>query len=179
MVVKWSMELIPIDLSISGDDPYRADIWYWKAYRTDHAGYADDKHQIYSDISLPKGQRLFSKNGNTFYLLRKGDQGQAAYKGSTPIGYQKDKLPGYILRNPSGSRADVHAKGKWNNGFWSVEFSRKLVTGHDDDIALDVTQNYRFGVSHYEIAGRKTDPHIEIPKFGSGEISEHLVLQFK
>ncbi|MEN8180820.1 MAG: ethylbenzene dehydrogenase-related protein [Pseudomonadota bacterium] len=179
IILKWSMEPLPVDLSLTSEQPYKADIWYWKSYRTGHAGYADDKYQIYSNLPLPKSKRLLSGEGNTFYLIRKGDAGQSAYQGASPIEYQGEETPAYKLRKPSGSRADVRAKGQWNNGFWSVEFSRKLVTGHHDDVALEAGRSYRFGVSRYEIAGRKAESDIENPLFGAGDIGEHLMLQLR
>ncbi|MEN8166695.1 MAG: ethylbenzene dehydrogenase-related protein [Pseudomonadota bacterium] len=179
MVLKWSMEPLPVDLSLTSEQPYKADIWYWKSYRTGHAGYADDKYQIYSDLPLPEGKRLLSGQGSTFYLIRKGDAGQSAYQGASPIEYQGEETPAYKLREPSGSRADIRAKGQWDSGYWSVEFSRKLVTGHADDVALEAGRSYRFGVSRYEIAGRRAEPDIEIPLFGVGDIGENLTLQFR
>ena len=178
-VIKWNMEPLPIDLTVSSDDSYLADLWFWKAHRTDHAGYADDKHQIYTDIPHPKGQQLLSKTGNTFYLVRKGDEGKSAYKGNIPVDYQGDEIGSYAFRQPQGSRADVKAKGVWSEGVWTVEFSRKFDTGHQDDVVLMPGQAYQFGVSRYEIAGRKADSRIEIPLYGAGEISESLTLEFR
>ncbi|MFQ5737575.1 MAG: ethylbenzene dehydrogenase-related protein [Acidobacteriota bacterium] len=37
-----------------------------------------------------------------------------------------DTIPGRVLSIPSGNRASVHTAGKWDNGVWTVEFSRKL-----------------------------------------------------
>ena len=51
-VIKWNMQLSEMDLSLSADEDYKADIWYWKAHRTDRLGYADDKYQIYSSKPL-------------------------------------------------------------------------------------------------------------------------------
>jgi len=41
-------------------------------------------------------------------------------------------IPGYVLRNGEGDRADVKAAGKWDNGVWTVEFKRKN-SGSDND----------------------------------------------
>lgn len=177
-VFKWNMEPFPVDISLSSESQYKADIWYWKSYRTNHAGYADDKYQIYSSTSSAKAHRVLSKTGKTFYLTRKGDKGRAAYKNNIPVDFQGDSVASYDLRQPSGSRADVKAKGHWKSGIWTLEFSRKLKTRQVDDVYLTPGLNYRFGVSRYEIAGRVVNPAIEIPLFGSGEISEHLLLQF-
>lgn len=178
-VFKWNKGLISRDLSLSSDTPYTVDIWYWKSHRTDHAGYADDKYQTYSHIKLPNSQSLVSKDGEIFYLVRKGDEGQAAYKSRLQSNYEKETMPAFDLVQPEGSRADVHAKGRWNDGFWTVEFARQLSTGNTDDVNFDLKQQFQFGVSRYEIAGRKPNPDLEQPYYGSGDIGESLLLRFK
>lgn len=46
-------------------------------------------------------------------------------------------MPGVEIEAlPSGSRADVRAEGKWLNGYWTVELSRKLDTGDRSDISF-------------------------------------------
>lgn len=178
-VIKWSMEPVNVDLSLSGDQPYKADIWYWKAHRTDHAGYADDKNQTYSPVRTPTSHRLFTKTGQLFYLSRQGDEGDPAYR--TVVYPQRidDQMPMYSFQIPTKSRADVRAKGAWKGGVWTVEFRRVLMTGHADDVQFHQSLDYQFGVSRYEIAGRPEDPNIEQPRFGSGEITESLMLRFE
>ena len=46
-----------------------------------------------------------------------------------------DVIPGYVLRIPNGDRADVMSAGKWDNGFWTVEFKRKN-PGSDNDFSV-------------------------------------------
>ncbi len=178
-VLKWNMEPHQVDLTLSSDAPYKADIWYWKSHRTDHAGYADDKHQVYNQFSVPKAKKTLSKKGRVFYLLRAGDDGKSAYGAALIGGFQGDKIGKFKLRAPTGSRADVRAKGAWKDGVWTVEFGRKLDTGHADDIQFVPGKSYQFGVSRYEIAGRKRDDSIDEPLFGSGEIGETLFLEFE
>lgn len=177
-VFKWSMEPVPVDLTLSSDRPYKADIWYWKAHRTDHAGYADDKNQLYISDPLPHTKRLVSAGGNLFYLKRKGDAGKAAYQAVVYPDYVGDEASRFEQQKPDGSRADIRAKGVWKDGVWTIEFSRLLDTGQSDDVILDPKNTYRFGVSRYEIAGRTPDPRIDQPMFGSGEIGEHINLIF-
>lgn len=65
-----------------------------------------------------------------------------------------DKLP-FMLFEPSsrwaGSRNDVSGKGTWQDGWWTVEFKRKLDTGHADDVRFAVgkgkTNYYVFGTA--------------------------------
>lgn len=178
VVFKWSMEPIPVDLTLSSETPYKADIWYWKAHRTDHAGYADDKHQLYINDPLPTARRMLSKTGNLFYLTRSGDEGQAAYKAMVHPHHIGAEAPRFELQTPGGSRADVEAKGQWENGLWTIELSRRLDTGHSDDVTFHPTRGYWFGVSRFEMAGRRIDPRLEQPAFGCGEMGEQIELRF-
>lgn len=179
LIFKWNMDPLATNITLQSNQPYKADIWYWKAFRSDHAGYADDKYQIYSGFKLGKKNKiLLSTNGATFYFRRHGDEGKSAYKSLSPTENSGDKIEGYSLSPPKGSRADVQAKGVWLNNRWSIEFSRKLDTGHDDDVQFTPENSYLFGVSRYEIAARKSDPNIDPPNYGAGEISEHLQLKF-
>lgn len=177
-VFKWNLFQIETDITLSSDTPYKADIWYWKSMRTDHAGYADDKIQSYQQKKVKSSRLLISKNTSFFYLSRKGDQGRAAYQ---PAFYTKkvdDIMPKYNFVNPSDSRADIKAKGFWDEGAWTIEFQRDLDTGHTDDVQFNLTSSYFFGVSRYEIAGRKPDSKIEQPNFGSGDINQLIKLRF-
>ncbi len=178
-VIKWSEEPGEIDLSLSADAPYKADIWYWKAHRTDHAGYADDKSQIYSAIEIPRSKPVISKRGRRFFLSRPGDEGNAAYLTVVHANHVGKTAGKYELSQPTGSRADVRAKGVWRRGTWTVEFQRKLATGHADDIQFDRNRRYQFGVSRFEIAGRRKNPKLDEPYFGAGEITESMYLKFQ
>ncbi|MBF0108505.1 MAG: hypothetical protein HQL76_04965 [Magnetococcales bacterium] len=175
-VIKWSMESDPIDLSLSADHPYRSDIWFWKAFRTDHAGYADDKIDIYSMDPLPDHQKVLSKEGYVYYLVRQGDRGQAAYEPRLTDRFQGKTVPKFTLKTPDGSRADVKAKGYWENGQWCIEFGRAFYTGNNDDLLFQKGGRHQFGISIYEIAGRPEDPSLDKPLFGSGEVGETLFL---
>lgn len=176
LVLKWNMENEPVDLRLDADAPYQADIWYWKACRTQPMGYADDKMQVYSNHSAKDAKRLISKSGRTFFLRRPGDAGNSAYQVVVAAEFSTDTIPRYQPREPTGSRADIRSKGVWRDGEWTVEFGRRLNTGHLDDVQFHPGETYLFGVSRYEIAGRQPDPSIDQPNFGSGEISEHLLL---
>ena len=178
-VIKWSMEGQPVDLRIDAEEPYKADIWYWKSHRTDHAGYADDKMHVYSSLKVPNSKGLVSKNGVRFYLKRPGDSGKAAYKTVIHGDHVGDRTSLYEQAIPQGSRADVRAKGMWRDGVWTVEFARKLVTGHKDDVQFDTRKAYVLGVSRYEIAGRRKNAKLQQPYFGAGEITEMLSLKFQ
>ena len=176
MVLKWAMNPFFTDISLSSNSSYQADIWFWKSYRTDPMGYADDKIQIYSKIPKSKATRLRSKNSSLFFLQRKGDQGNSSYTTNVLMDKKNLQESRYIHRQPSGSRADIKAKGKWQNGEWIIEFLRKLDTGYSDDVRLVLGETVLLALSRYEVAGRKADNKLEQPLFGSGEIGELIKL---
>ncbi|MBF0368938.1 MAG: hypothetical protein HQL52_05705 [Magnetococcales bacterium] len=178
-VFKWNMEPYPVDLTLTGDTAYRADIWFWKGARTDHAGYADDKIQFLSELRRKQAKRVLTKKGRLHYLTRMGDKGDAAYETQLQENYNGPEIPQFRFKKPTGSRADVQAKGAWQEGTWTIEFGRKLNTGHGDDLAFVLPGRYQFGVSIFEIAGRKANPKIDKPLYGSGEVGEALMLVFE
>jgi hypothetical protein len=175
----WSMEKEHVDLSIYADNPYMADIWYWKASRTDPVGVADDRIYYLSDRKMEKATKLKSKSGKTMYLLRRDDEGEPAYQSKVYGEYQGDVVARFIPHTSSGSRADIEAKGKWKDGFWTIEFCRALKTGHNDDIQFDINKEYIFGISRYEIAGRDIDLTLTQPLYGCGDVGEELKLIFE
>lgn len=176
-VFKWNMEIKPVDLSVFADNSYKTDVWYWKACRTDPVGYADDTYNILSMDKLPDSIKIISKKGNTFYYGRYGDDGTPAYLATEPqIEYKGDKISMFKNTTPTGSRADIRAKGVWKEGKWTIEFKRLLFTGNQDDLQFDTKGSYQFGISVYEIGGKKPDPK-EHP-YGAGDISEAILLKF-
>lgn len=176
-VLKWSMVNYPTSLTLAENKPYKADIWFWKAHRTDPMGYADDKMHFYWAIKKKKSKMLTSADGSVFYLQRLGDKGEATYSTKVYSAYQGEHVAKYEHQSPAGSRADIKAKGHWQQGQWHIEFSRKLDTGHGDDVKLQVGALHPFGVSRYEIAGRKPEPRSEQPLYGSGEVGQLLHLK--
>lgn len=181
LILKWGMSGSESGLTLKEDRPYRADIWYWKAHRTDHAGYADDKIQYYTTTRDNKSLLLLSDSGKVFYLMRSGDQGVPAYKPKLQAAYSENLVPKYDLQTPSGSRADIRAKGVWQDGRWVIEFARKLKTGQADDLQMELGGAYRFGVSRYEIAGLQPESEevSDVPLFGTGEVGEIVQLSFQ
>ncbi|MCF6248371.1 MAG: ethylbenzene dehydrogenase-related protein [Desulfobacula sp.] len=177
-VFKWRITPeVNTNLSVYADNDYTADIWYWKAHRTDPVGFADDKLQILSKIRIEKAIKIKSGNGGIRYLRRKGDNGTAAYKTNLLFEYQGDEVRRYQYLEPSQSRGDIRAKGKWKDGQWTIEFSRKLNTENSDDIQFLNDSEFQFGISTKEIAGREPDFKLSKPYFGSGDVSENIFLK--
>jgi len=107
--VVWTKN--PVELSCG-------DLWIWRASRTDPSGVADDCH--------------FAKKASSFNFF--ADLGVNSWQSHYFAEFAGLEIERFYQRKPSGSAADVKAKGKWEKGFWTVEFSRKLKTGNDDDI---------------------------------------------
>lgn len=177
-VFKWSMSGLDAELSLKKGQPHSADIWFWKANRTDPAGFADDKSHMLGKDKCKTCQPLGTENGESVYLQRKADEGVPAYKLVLPLDNERVTVPQYSSRLPSGSRADVRAKGRWKNGFWTIEFSRLLDTGHKDDLPFSPDRTYLFGISRFEVSGREPISDLSQP-YGLGDVRDHLVLKFK
>jgi hypothetical protein len=112
------------------------------------------------------------------YLVRAGDKGESAYKINLISEYQGEILPRYALKQPTGSRGDIRARGIWQNGRWTIELGRKLETNNQDDIQFMPGEKYLFGISRYEIAGRQPNTKLSNPLYGTGDVSETLWLEF-
>jgi hypothetical protein len=187
-VFKWNMMAHDVNLSNFSDDDYRADIWYWKANRSNLSGYADDKIQILSSRSAglkgktahesDEGKRLHSFSGRVHWLTRLADKGKAPYrKVPRPAQFSTQVINRFLPAQPTGSRGDVKAMGRWQSGFWFIEFSRKLRTGHKDDIQFSLDKSPLFGVSIFSLYGNNFD--VNSPNlYGMGRISEPLRLHF-
>ncbi len=177
---KWSMSGQKVNLSNFSDDDYTADVWYWKANRTDPAGFADDKMHVLSSEAGKKSKSLVSASGKQRYLLRLGDKGKSAQKKRILTDYQGDVQDQYTSQVPEGSKADVPTKGVWKRGEWTVEFGRKLKTGYTDDVQFEPStgKTYLFGISIAGLYGEEVDESKPHP-YGQGRISDPLYLKFR
>ena len=178
-VFKWSTEGPDVDLRLRGGQPHHADIWFWKACRTNPAGYADDKFHIYSTKKQNEGDtEIFPRPGRSaMYLIRRGDSGRSAYRENIPVDYAGPFAPRFSNRTPLGSRRDVQACGKWSDGLWTIQFERKLDTGDEGDVLLAVGGEYLFIVSCYEMSGDTVHPEWSQPLYRTGDGFDRILLQ--
>jgi len=109
----------------------------------------------YTDIKLVDGKPEFMNK-----------DGKAANKGGTYWLKESDKAPfddskfqagdevASILVAPiQGDRGDIATAMAWKDGVWTVEMSRKLVTGSKTDVQFDdLAATYLFGVSVFDNA---------------------------
>ncbi len=64
-----------------------------------------------------------------------------------------DYIPAIVKSTIVGDRGDITAGWKWENGVWTIEFGRKLVTGSEFDVQFDdLGGAYYFGVAVFENA---------------------------
>ena len=86
-----------------------------------------------------KAERVRLMDGKMGWIQRPQDKGTSATrKVKAPKEQTKEFVAKYIAQKPSGSAADVKAKGVWKDDVWTVEFKRKLDTGHKDDRSLEI-----------------------------------------
>ena len=63
-------------------------------------------------------------------------------------------VPERLLHEALGSRGDVREVAIWSDGVWTAEFSRKLVTGHIDDVQFeDLASSYLFDIALFDNCG--------------------------
>ena len=162
----------PIGMWFNNEGEF-GDLWNWKAARTNPMGYVDDGWMgpysghddggRYADPGLSSYARNETASGDApGYIWADPDaittppgvgEELAAHflldVDAVPIDAMMaftpgDTVPGYVLREPDGSRADIQARGVWADGTWTVEIMRALDTGDhallwDGTTLVDVT----------------------------------------
>ena len=151
------------------------DIWHWKSIRTGSVGQIDDQYLDdtkydkekapdagrksdkrdgggYADNKLVDGKPQWAKKGNTpappYYILdsEKEPFDDSKYKAG-------DEAPGILVAPFTGDRGELPAQATWENGVWTLEWSRKLKTGSPADVQFDdLSKKYAFGVAVFENA---------------------------
>jgi Ethylbenzene dehydrogenase len=157
----------PIGMWLNNEGEY-GDLWGWKAARTNPMGYVDDGwmgaysgHEdggryvdpgvssyarneippgdvpgfIWGDLDAMSILPAVDADHATNFLLNVDVVPIDALMDFSP----GDTVPGYVLRQPSGSRADIQASGIWQDGLWTVELVRALDTGSNAFLADGTT----------------------------------------
>jgi hypothetical protein len=145
-----------------------ADLWYWRAGRTNPVGFAEDGSMTVSAERIPKANFYQAKNRKTIWVKENRDPGVAPYRSQVAGAYEGERVRRYVTREPSGSAADVTAKGAWKKGTWTVEFSRLLQTADPADTVFPLKKDRYFSVAVFN--GRERSEHS-----ASGEL--HLRLE--
>lgn len=125
------------DRSMLSEKDYKADVWLWSAARSNHGSVAEDMTHIVTTALQESAAEYVLPGGKTVNIVKRRDAGEAPYKMlPRPRENKGESLPAFEPATPSGSAADVAAKGKWAAGKWALEFSRALDTGHNDDVVF-------------------------------------------
>ena len=151
------------------------DIWHWKSVR--NVAQLDDQYldaTRWSEDTDGAGRHGDPKDGGGYYNNKTEDGSLPAFmlpdggdKNGDP-GYIRevdmvdfddtvfvagDRLPGVITAPFTGDRGDLTAGYVWADGVWTVEFSRKLVTGSEFDVQFDnLAGTYHLGVAVFDNA---------------------------
>ncbi|MCB1743294.1 MAG: hypothetical protein KDK91_23160 [Gammaproteobacteria bacterium] len=167
---------IAIQFGMSGDysadwlsgQAFTADMWHWKAHRSNSLGLVHDKRTIVSRNAIAKAYKATARDGGELYIARPSDEGTPLYSTLRHVEREADKMPRYQLAEKvSGSIADVRARGVWADGYWTVEIERALDTGHADDVRFVPGQRVAAGIAVFNATGN--DDH---------NVSETLSFQF-
>jgi hypothetical protein len=147
---------------------FTADMWHWKAARSNPLDLMQDKMTIIGVNPVKKAFKATGENGKALYIQRPSDQGDKFYTTKRYSSKENDMMPKYILAsNPQGSIADVHCKGVWKDGKWNLEIQRKLNTSHQDDVVFAKGKSTKAGLAIFDHSG--DDNHV---------ISDTLTFQF-
>ncbi|MDP2825704.1 MAG: ethylbenzene dehydrogenase-related protein [Sulfuritalea sp.] len=171
-----------------------ADLWHMKWVRTGHYGQIDDGYVDHTRFDAEKAKTAGRKgdaktgggyddnklvNGKPEFMNK---DAKPANKGGTYWLKAEDKVAfddakfktgdevASIMVAPFvGDRGDVKFGGKWAKGKWTMEISRKLVTGSKTDVNFDdLKKSYGFGIALFDNA-----------QVRHAYVEEPLVLQFK
>ena len=169
-----------LSLRISGDftankldgSEFVADVWHWKAHRSNPVGLVHDKWWRVSRTAFGKSRAFETPDGETVHILRSSDAGDQLYKVVRYHTKQHEIMPLYEVNGAArGSIADVNARGVWRDGRWYLEMSRRLNTGHDDDAAIPADGRVPFAIAVFDgVSNNLVDG-------GMHSVSELLVLE--
>ena len=155
----------------------KGDLWHWKAARSAPYHYADDAWLTVA--GNPTGS--YRETGRRKDVGGGGDIKNETADGTRPLYMQNPGIntsaPGFLLMDeavkitdyslfktgaiipyrlplkPSGSRFDVKAISRYADGGWMVMLSRKLNTGHEDDVVFNPKKRYSFALAVFDDSG--------------------------
>ncbi|MEZ5585754.1 MAG: ethylbenzene dehydrogenase-related protein [Sedimenticolaceae bacterium] len=154
------------------------DIWHIKTVRTGPVGQVDDQWLDHTRFDPEKakgaGRHSDAKTGGGYKNIDLKDgkpefmnvDGKPANRGGTYWLKVADKAPfddsrfqpgdevaSIMVAALEGDRGDISAGMAWKDGVWTMELSRKLVTGSKTDVQFeDLGATYLFGVSAFDNA---------------------------
>jgi len=149
------------------------DVWHWKSVRMDPMGYMDDKYwlgvgEISEDsegrhgdpgvsgyannlvegvsnpIMIPTG--IDSIQLGALIQARAGIYTKTAAD-TLPVG---SAVPGTIISETEGDRADIRCHSTYQEGTWTVQIMRKLDTGSPYDVIFKAGNEYDFAMAAFD-----------------------------
>ena len=152
------------------------DMWHVKNVRTSPLGQVDDQFMDSTDNAKANksfGRKGDLKTGGGYTNNINKDKTGPAYMNFPPSEKAKyyvlpslktpfidifkpgDVVPGIVIDAFQGPRADIEMRGKWDNGVWTLEIRRKLVTTGEkaniQDVQFDdLNKAYSFGVAVFD-----------------------------
>lgn len=170
------------------------DLWHMKWVRTGNIGQVDDGYVDHTRFDPEKaktaGRKGDAKTGGGYDDNKlvggkpefMSKDAKPANKGGTywikaedKVAFDDarfkagDEVPSIVIAPFAGDRGDVRFSGKWAKGKWTMEFTRKLVTGSKTDVNFDdLKKSYGFGIAMFDNA-----------QVRHAYVEEPLVLQFK
>jgi hypothetical protein len=150
----------------------RADVWHWKAARSNPVGQIDDQyvdHTRYDAQAAPNaGRKTDPEMGGGYRPNRSADGTRPAFApldpGRTPFWVPEDakqpfqdrflageRVGGILVAPFTGDRGHIQGKGAWREGRWTLEWARDLETGSPFDVQFrDRGAGYPFGVAVFD-----------------------------
>lgn len=170
------------------------DIWHMKYVRTGVIGQTDDQYLDHTRFDAAKtpeaGRKSDPKTGGGYADVKlvngkpefMSKDAKAANKGGSYWINEADKVAfddskfkagdevASISVSPfAGDRGDIATSAKWVKGKWTIEMSRKLVTGSKFDVNFsDLAKTYGFGMAFFDNA-----------QVRHAMVQEPLILNFK
>jgi hypothetical protein len=149
------------------------DMWHWKGVRMNPVGQIDDQYindntdpEVNSgwgrsgDSKISGGYSNNVQDGGPAFVQADLDQDAVVILDSKKIAMteswsQTNRIPGIITSKIAGSRGDIASKGIWEDGVWTVEIQRSLITTGENSATQDVQFNdlskaYDFGISIFD-----------------------------
>ena len=153
------------------------DMWHMKSMRTAPLGKVDDQyldHTRYDPKASPNAGRKSDPGGPEYtgfdlvdgkpkFMHRNGKPTNAGGTHYIVDGEQVpfddgkfkpgDEVASYLIHPLKGDRADIHVAIRWDNGVWTSEVRRKLVTDSKLDVQFkDLAGSYGFGLAAFDNA---------------------------
>jgi len=159
------------------DPAEKADLWHWKAARSDPYGYADDGWLTVagnpSGSYRTTGRRSDAGEGGDIYNETEDKSGpmymqsrsrkplnpefllfeEVVVISAEAVFSAGERLTYRMPKKPTLSRADIKASAEYANGEWTLMLSRKLETGWPDDVQFNIRKEYSFALALFDDSG--------------------------